>query len=152
MKRISHRMIFLLVLMAILVLGLGFFTVRYFVKAGQWVTFPGSPHVYAGSNLSTGRVVDRSGNLLLDSTDGRTYSEDAALRKATMHLLGDQFGYISAPVLNEYADEMVGFDMVNGLYTAAENGNTAHLTVSASVQKTAQAALAGRKGTVGVYN
>ena len=152
MKRITRRMIFLLVLMAILVLGLGFFTVRYFAKAGEWVTFPGSPHVYAGSNLSTGRVVDRSGNLLLDSTDGRTYSEDPALRKATMHLLGDRFGYISAPVLNEYADEMVGFDMVNGLYTAAENGNIAHLTVSASVQKTAQAALAGRKGTVGVYN
>ncbi len=152
MKRISRRMIFLLVLMAVLVVGLGFFTLRYFAKAGEWVTFSGSPHVYSGSNLSTGRVVDRNGVLLLDSTDGRTYSEDAALRQSTMHLLGDRFGYISAPVLNQYSDEMIGYDLVNGLYTAAENGNTAWLTVDASVQKTAQAALAGRKGTIGVYN
>ncbi len=152
MKRISHRMIFLRVLMAILVLGLTFFAVRYVIHAGQWVTFSGSPHVYSGSNLSTGLIVDRSGVLLLDSTNGRVYSEDAALRQATMHLLGDRYGYIFAPVLNEYADEMIGYDAVNGLYTAAENGNTAHLTISASVQKTAQAALAGRKGTIGVYN
>lgn len=152
MKRISRRMIFLLVLMAVLALGLGIFIVQYGIHAGRWVTFSGSPHVYSGSNLSTGRVVDRSGVLLLDSTNGRTYSEDTALRQATMHLLGDRYGYISAPVLNEYADEMVGFDPVNGLYTVAENGNTAYLTISASVQKTAQAALAGRKGTIGVYN
>lgn len=152
MKRISRRMLFLLGLMALLVLGLGIFAVQYGIHAGNWVTFSGSPHVYAGSNLSTGRVVDRGGTLLLDSTDGRAYSDDAALRQSVMHLLGDRFGYIAAPVLNEYADEMVGFDPVNGLYTAAENGNTAHLTISASVQKTAQAALAGRKGTVGVYN
>ena len=152
MKRISRRMIFLFVLIAALVLGLVVFTVQYAANAGRWVTFSGSPHVYSGSNLSTGRVVDRSGNLLLDSTNGRAYSDDVALRQATMHLLGDRYGYISAPILNRYADEMVGYDPINGLYTAAENGNTAHLTISASVQKTAQAALAGRKGTVGVYN
>ena len=152
MKRISRRMIFLLVLMAVLAIGLSFFAVRYFVKAGEWVTFSGSPHVYSGSNLSTGRVVDRSGVLLLDSTDGRQYSEDSGIRQSTMHLLGDRFGFISAPVLNQYSDEMIGYDLVNGLYTAAENGNTAWLTIDANVQKTAQAALSGRKGTIGVYN
>ena len=152
MKRMSYRTIFLTVLMAILVLGLGFFTVRYFVRAGDWVTFPGSPHVYQGNNLSAGTVVDRDGTLLLDSTDGRVYSDDAALRQATMHLLGDRYGYISAPVLNEYADQMIGFNPINGLYSLTETGNTAALTISAQVQKAAQAALAGRKGTIGVYN
>ena len=146
MKRISHRMLFLMILMAVLAVGLGFFTVRYFLHAGDWVTFSGSPHVYAGSNLSTGKVVDRNGVLLLDSTDGRTYSEDADLRRSTMHLLGDRYGYISAPVLNEYADALVGFSPVNGLYAMAEGGNTAHLTISADVQRTAQAALAGARG------
>lgn len=152
MKRMSYRTIFLTVLMAILVLGLGFFTVRYFVRAGDWVTFPGSPHVYQGNNLSAGTVVDRDGTLLLDSTDGRVYSDDAALRQTTMHLLGDRYGYISAPVLNEYADQMIGFNPINGLYSLTETGNTATLTISAQVQKAAQAALAGRKGTIGVYN
>jgi len=152
MKRISRRMVFLIVLMAVLLLGVIVFAIQYAICAGDWVTFSGSPHVYSGINLSAGRVTDRSGTLLLDSRDGRTYSEDAQLRQATMHLLGDRYGYISAPVLGAYADEMVGFSAVNGLYSAAENGNTASLTISAQVQKTAQAALAGRKGTIGVYN
>lgn len=152
MKRISRRMIFLLVLMSVLVLGLAFFSVRYFAKAEEWVTFSGSPHVYAGNNISAGLVVDRSGVLLLDSNDGRAYSEDVAVRQSTMHLLGDRYGYISAPMLNHYSDNMIGYDRINGLYSASEEGNTAWLTIDAEVQKTAQAALAGRKGTIGVYN
>ena len=152
MKRISRRMILLIVLMAVLALGVGLFTARYFLNADDWVVFSGSPHVYEGGNLSTGTVTDRNGTLLLDSTNGRAYSQDAELRKATMHLLGDRFGYISAPVLNDYSDELVGFSQVNGLYSLGEVSNQAVLTIDASVQKTAQAALAGRKGTIGVYN
>ena len=152
MKRISHRMLFLIVLMAVLLVGLVVFGVQYTLRAGQWVTFSGSPHVYAGSNLSAGRVTDRNGVLLMDSSDGRTYAEDAELRRATMHLLGDRYGYISAPVLSAYADDMVGFSPVNGLYGASESGNTAKLTIISQAQKTAQAALAGHKGTIGVYN
>lgn len=145
-------MVFLLVLVAVLLLGILFFAVRYFLQADDWVVFAGSPHVYEGNNLSSGRVTDRTGELLLDSAGGRTYSEDADLRKSTMHILGDRYGYISAPVLNEFADELVGFSKVNGLYSLTDTSNTAVLTISAQVQKTAQAALAGRKGTIGVYN
>lgn len=152
MKRISKRMIFLVVLMVVLAAGIGLFAVRYAIHADDWVVFAGSPHVYAGSNLSTGMVTDRSGTLLLDATDGRTYSQDLELRKATMHLLGDRFGYISAPILNDYADELVGFSHVNGLYSLGEVSNRAVLTIDANAQKVAQAALAGRKGTIGVYN
>ena len=152
MKRISKRTIFLLVLMAVLALGVGFFVGRYFLKGDDWAVFPGSPHVYTGSNLSTGTVTDRKGVLLLDSTDGKTYSENPALRKATMHLLGDRFGYISAPVLKEFADELVGFTPVNGLYSLGDVSNQAVLTIDAQVQMEAQKILSGRKGTIGVYN
>ena len=152
MKRISKRMIFLLVLMGIVILGLSVFLARYAVQSDDWAVFSGSPHVYSGGNLSSGMVTDRAGELLLDSTNGRTYSQDAELRKATMHLLGDRFGYISAPVLNDYADEMVGFSKITGLYDADGQPNVATLSISASAQKQAQALLAGRKGTIGVYN
>ena len=69
-----------------------------------------------------------------------------------MHLLGDRFGYISAPVLQEYSDELVGFSHVDGLYSLTESSNQAILTISAEAQKTALAAMQGRKGTIGVYN
>lgn len=152
MKRISRRMFFLIILMTLLLVGVGLFVVRYALQAGQWVVFSGSPHVYAGNNLSAGKVVDRSGTLLLDNTDGRVYAQDPDLRRATMHLLGDRYGYIAAPVLKEYADELVGYSMVGGLYGAQDGQNTAELTISAKVQTVAQNALAGRKGTIGVYN
>ena len=152
MKRISHRMVFLLVLMAVLAVGLVVFAMQYGMYADDWVTFPGSPHVYNGGNLSTGQVTDRKGVLLLENGEDREYAADAALRRSTMHLLGDRFGYISSPVLNAYAHELVGFSPINGLYSAAEQGSTAELTVSAEVQKAALAELEGRKGTIGIYN
>ena len=147
-----HRMVFLLVLMAMLAAGLILFAVQYGMHADEWVTFPGSPHVYAGGNLSSGQVTDRNGILLLENGNGREYTADTALRRATMHLLGDRYGYISAPVLNAYADELVGFSPINGLYGLSEQGSTAELTVYASVQKAALAELEGRKGTIGIYN
>ena len=152
MKRISHRTVLMLILMGVLVAGVAFFTLRYFLHAGEWVVFPGSPHVYSGSNLSSGRVTDRDGVLLLDSTDGRVYAEDVDIRRATLHLLGDRYGYISAPILEEYADDLVGFNVVNGLFGQDQGANTAVLSISAQVQKTALQALGNHHGTVGVYN
>jgi len=152
MKRISHRMIFLILLMSALVLGLGIFTVRYTISADEWVVFPGSPHVYSGSNLSVGQISDRNGILLLDADDERIYAQDPEIRSATMHLLGDRFGYIQTNLLDGFRDELVGFDRINGLYNPAGEISSAMLTVDANLQKTALQALQGRKGTIGVYN
>ena len=68
MNRVSKRSAFALVLAFALLAGLVLFCVRYVVDAGQWVTYPGSPHLYTGSNLNTGVVFDRAGQTLLDST------------------------------------------------------------------------------------
>lgn len=152
MKRVSRRMLFLIVLMAILALGVSLFAVRYFVHGGEWAVFPGNPHVYTGVNVSFGTVTDRDGILLLENTDGRSYSADVLLRSSVMHLLGDRYGYISAPALEPYTDELVGHDLVNGMYSVGTDGGYAKMTISASAQKAAQEALAGRKGTIGVYN
>lgn len=145
-------MLFLIVLIALLGAGIGLFSVQYVLHAGEWAVFPGSPHVYAGGNVSYGTVTDRDGTVLLESADGRTYSDDAVLRSAVMHLLGDRYGYISAPSIVPYADELVGHTLVNGLYSLGDGASRVRLTISAEVQKAAQEALSGRKGTIGVYN
>ena len=152
MKKVSGRAIFPLILAIVLLAGTVLLCVRYFVKAGEWVTFSGSPHVYTGVNLDGGVVTDRDGTLLLDSTDGRTYSADAVTRTATMHLLGDRYGYIQAPLLGSFADDMIGFDKINGLYGAEGTEANATLTLSASAQTAAYQALGNYHGTVGVYN
>lgn len=152
MKKVSGRAIFPLILAIVLLAGTVLLCVRYFVKAGEWVTFSGSPHVYTGVNLDGGVVTDRDGTLLLDSTDGRTYSADAVTRTATMHLLGDRYGYIQAPLLGSFADDMIGFDKINGLYGAEGTEANAALTLSAAAQTAAYQALGNYHGTVGVYN
>ena len=152
MKKVSGRAIFPLILAIVLLAGTVLLCVRYFAKAGEWVTFSGSPHVYTGVNLDGGVVTDRDGTLLLDSTDGRTYSADAVTRTATMHLLGDRYGYIQAPLLGSFADDMIGFDKINGLYGAEGTEANAALTLSAAAQTAAYQALGNYHGTVGVYN
>ena len=152
MKKVSGRAIFPLILAIVLLAGTVLLCVRYFAKADEWVTFSGSPHVYTGVNLDGGVVTDRDGTLLLDSTDGRTYSADAVTRTATMHLLGDRYGYIQAPLLGNFADDMIGFDKINGLYGAEGTEANAALTLSAAAQTAAYQALGNYHGTVGVYN
>ena len=152
MKKVSGRAIFPLILAIVLLAGTVLLCIRYFAKADEWVTFSGSPHVYTGVNLDGGVVTDRDGTLLLDSTDGRTYSDDAATRTATMHLLGDRYGYIQAPLLGSFADDMIGFDKINGLYGAEGTEANAALTLSAAAQTAAYQALGNYHGTVGVYN
>lgn len=152
MKKISKRSWMAMALAMALLAGLLIFVGSYFVNAKTWVTFPGSPHVYTGVNPDCGRIYDRSGMLLLNTDDGRVYNADETIRRSTMHLLGDRDGYISAPLLKTYASKMFGFDVVNGLYTSEPGSVAARLTISAAVQSAAQQALAGYRGTIGVYN
>ena len=152
MKKITSRALLAAALAAALLLGLLVFCGEYFVNAKDWVTFPGSPHVYTGVNPDCGRIYDRDGALLLDTNDGRVYSADQTVRVSTMHLLGDRDGYISAPLLKAYASKMIGFDVVNGLYTDEAGSVAARLTISAKIQAAAQQALGSYPGTIGVYN
>lgn len=152
MKKISDRSNALLVFLGILLVGLLLFFGIFFVKGEEWIVFPGNPYTYSGSQLSQGTVVDRAGTVLMDNSDGRSYAEDALVRKATLHLLGDRDGYITAPLLTEYASELAGFDPVNGVYRFQSEQTSAKLTISANVQVAALEALGNYRGTIGVYN
>lgn len=152
MNRVTNRAWIVGLFILVLIGGMGFFLTEYALESENWVGFAGSPHVYSQANLGTGKVLDRDGELLLDTTDGREYSADGTLRKATVHWLGDRKGNISAGALASYAGAMAGFDVVNGVYSDSDEVGQAHLTLSAAVQKTALEALNGRRGTVAVYN
>ena len=152
MNRITKRVWFALLLAIALAVGVGAFGVRYFLKAGQWVTFSGSPHVYSGGNLNSGVVTDRDGTVLLDATDGRVYSDSQLLREATLHILGDRDGYIPSWILEEYSDQLIGYSLLNGTYSMKGGAGKMELTLSAQVQAVALQALGGYAGTIGVYN
>lgn len=152
MKKVSRRALFALALAAVLAVGTLAFCVKYAANAEKWVTFSGSPHVYTGTNLTGGKIYDRSGVRILNTTDGRVYSTDEAVREATVHLLGDRYGYISAPLLGNFSEQMIGYDKITGLNEASKGTASARLTISAEVQKAALQALGSYHGAVGVYN
>ena len=152
MNRIMGRTKILLVLILILALGITFFLGEYFINARKWVMFAGSPHVYNAGNLGCGTVTDRDGILLMDLTGSRVYAQNEQLRKSVLHWLGDRQGNISAPALAHYAEEITGFDPVNGLYAYGGTGGQASLTLSAKVQMVALEAMGDHKGTIAVYN
>ncbi len=153
MNRVTRRAWIMLVFIVILMGGLVFFLGEYTLRSGEWIVSSGNPHVYNSSdNIGCGFVTDRSGLLLLDTREGRTYSPDASIRQSTLHWIGDRKGNISAPAVAAYAKEMAGFDRVNGVYSYGGTGGQATLTLSAQVQTVALEAMAGRKGTVAVYN
>ena len=152
MNRVTRRASALLLLVLALVGGLGFFVYEYFTKADQWVVSAGSPHIYNSTNIGCGQVYDRSGTLLLDITESRTYASDEIVRLSTLHWLGDRRGSISAPAIAHYAKEMTGYNLVDGLYSYSGDAGAAVMTLSAKVQSAAMKAMDGRKGTVAVYN
>lgn len=152
MNRVTKRSWLMGLFILLLLGGMGFFVLEYTVKADKWVVSPGSPHVFKGSNLGTGTVVDRDNVVLLDVEEERKYSDNAQTRASTMHWLGDRQGSIQAGAVGSYAAIMSGYDKVNGLYDFSGSGGVEKLTLSARVQNAALTALNGRKGTVGIYN
>ncbi len=152
MKSIANRTIISLVLACVLLFGLLTFGIRYALYSERWVSFVGNPHTYRGGQLNTGVILDRSGERLFSSENGKTYSADALTRRSTLHLLGDREGNIPALILRAYTPYLIGYDKLNGTYATTNSGGELRLTVSAQVQNAALQAMDGRKGTVGVYN
>ena len=152
MNRVTKRTWLMAVFVLALVGGMALFLWEYWTQAGEWVIFSGSPHIYNGSNIGCGTIVDRDGVTLLDITENRTYAQNETTRKSTLHWLGDRKGYIRADAVSAYAAQMAGFDLLDGVYGASGTGGEAALTLSEKVQNTALEAMAGRKGTVAVYN
>lgn len=152
MNRIASRGGIVVILALILTVGFGLFVAEFVTKSGSWVVKPGSPHVFNGENLNCGVIVDRDGILLLDMQDDRKYSSDELIRKSTVHWLGDRYGKINAPALAAYADEMVGYDLLNGVYAYSDSVGVSRMTVHSGIQTVALEALGSYKGTVAVYN
>lgn len=152
MHRVMKRTWVVHVFLLILLVGMAFFLWEYMSEAQTWVASVGSPHLYNNSNIGCGTIVDRSGTVLLDISTSRSYAEEALTRKSTLHWLGDRKGFINANAVSNYADEMAGYDRINGVYAASGEAGYAELTLSARVQNTALEALGKRKGTVAVYN
>ena len=141
MNKLAKRAWFAYFLAAAMLVGVLVIVVRYFVNGPDWMPFQ-----------NDGVIVDRSGTVLMDNTDGRTLADDATVRASMLQILGDNEGYITPYLLNEYGDELAGFNRISGTRHMGGGEGRMTLTLSAYVQRAALNALNGQHGTVGVYN
>ena len=77
--------------------------------------------------------------------------DNATVRKATLHAVGDLQGNIGTGALNAFADKLTGYNLLNGAFGAAQGGEL-YLTIDARYNYEAYEALNGHAGTVAVYN
>ncbi len=155
MRKIEKRAALCLLLAAALVLGLGVFCFRFFLSGGKWVSFAANRHLYnSRGELSVGRVLDRDGDLLswVDEDGNRVYYDNATVRKATLHVVGDAQGRIGSGALVAFADRLSGYNLLTGAYSPMGVGNDLYLTIDARLNYAAYTAMNGKKGAAAVYN
>lgn len=154
MKKIEKRAIMCLLLAGVLVLGLGIFCFRLVKDGGDWATFVSNKNIYNDSGkLTAGTLYDSEGKEIMSNVGGEmSFSDDAGTRKALVHVTGDPDGNISTGANKAYADKLAGYNLITGTYSITGQGRDVYLTLNADVCKAANEALAGRSGTVGVYN
>ncbi|MBN7774361.1 penicillin-binding transpeptidase domain-containing protein [Clostridium aminobutyricum] len=153
MKKITARAIVCICLAGILSLGTLLFVGKFMLNGGNWVSFAGNRHLYTDGVLKSGRILDRNGNLLVGVEDGKwVYNKNANIRKATLHAVGVPQGLIGTGALTRFADKLTGYNLVTGAKPILPGGRDLYLTLDADVCQAAYKALAGYKGTVGVYN
>lgn len=148
MKQVKQRTFLILFLILLLAGGTIWFCVKYVMHGSQWASFSANDHAYTDGLLSSGQVLDRSGVTLYDATT-QSYNEDGAVRRATLHAVGDEWGNISTSALSLFRDRLVGFNPITG---TSGDGHKLYLTLDARLNEAAYDALDGRKGVAAVYN
>ena len=115
-------------LLWVFLLLFGAFLVQYGFCAYGWVTPP-----------PIAEITDREGERL--SAD-----------ETTVHLLGDPNGNVPKTMLAYYEEKVFSYQLLSGGYGGYRATRKAKLTLSASLQHAAQAALREYRGTVAVMN
>ncbi len=156
MKKISSRSFMILLMTFAFFAGLTYHTVNLIYHAEEWVAQPYNAHLTDTEGLEfAGRIIDRNGVVLAKSVDKkRIYNEDEEIRKACVHITGDDSVNISTAIQTAYRSELTKYDFVFGLGLPDifKSGNDITLTIDSRLQKAALEALGDNKGAMVFYN
>ncbi|MGN1001218.1 MAG: penicillin-binding transpeptidase domain-containing protein [Oscillospiraceae bacterium] len=146
MKKVTRRAASALLVAALILVGMAAYLVRYAQDGRDWALFAANQNIYSGGQLALGTVTDRNGVILAAAEEGKyLYSDDQAIRMATLHAVGDPAGNIGTGALRAFSDRLAGYTPFGGV---SSEGGTVALSIDAELCKTAYAALAGRRGAV----
>lgn len=156
MRNTTKRTYIILFLIGAFFVGLGIMLYTFISNGDTWVANRGNTHLYSGGELTVaGTIYDRKGTALVSTEKGeRIYHEDSSVRKSTLHVVGDNAGYIATGIQTLYRSNLVGYNFIDGIYNTltSSEGTNIKLTIDADVSAAAYNAMNGKKGTVVVYN
>ncbi|MDD6488791.1 MAG: penicillin-binding transpeptidase domain-containing protein [Clostridia bacterium] len=156
MKRTRTRSIMVLIMTLAFFAGLIYFIANLAVHSAEWSSMPQNSHLSDSNGLeNAGKIYDINGVVLAQSVDGkRVYNEDEEIRKACLHVVGDDTINISTAIQTAYRSELSGYNFIFGLGlpSSVSSGRDITLTIDSNVQKAAYEALGSNRGAIVIYN
>ena len=116
MNTIKKRSNIILILTIAFFAGLLYHTVNIFINAEDWVINLRNLHLTAAGNLDyAGTIYDRNGEVLAYSSGGeRFYNDDESIRKACLHVVGDDSTVnLYNSIQNIYRSELIGMTVLS---------------------------------------
>lgn len=152
MKTINKRILLLIGVTIAFLAVVALLMVSMFTNASTYALKSVNQHIYDGNILvNAGNIVDVNGKILATTVDGeRKYNDDAVVRKAVLHIIGDNKGFISGGLQDTFRSELSGYSILYGINREASN--TLNLTLDADLCAYAYEQLRPYKGTIAVCN
>lgn len=136
--------------------GLLYHSINLVMHSAEWASLPTNAHLSDSDGLEfAGTIYDRKGIVLAQSVDKkRIYNSDEEIRKACVHIVGDDSTNISTAVQTLYRSELTDYSFIYGLGLpdTLKRGRNITLTIDSELQKAALKALGSNKGAVFFYN
>ncbi len=146
MKKMNRRAISVLMLAFLIVIGLLTYLHRFLDSGERWASY-----FSRLNSLSEGTVTDRNGVFLAGFTaNDNRFNEDRATRIANYHVTGDFWDRTGTGILTNFSSELHGYSPITGMTQTKRI--SMKLNVDSVLDKKAYAALADRKGCVGIVN
>lgn len=157
MKRILRRTWFIFVIVIAFLGGMTFLVIETLFNSSDWVDQAYNGHISgAGGLLQAGSITDRDGEILAQTVgDKRVYNSDRGVRRALLHVVGDDSLNISTAVQSQYRSQLTGYSFIWGLNMpkSFRRGNDIELTVDADTCKAAYNVLKNYdSGACVIYN
>ncbi|MBR5228791.1 MAG: penicillin-binding protein, partial [Firmicutes bacterium] len=152
MKKITSRAIICIILALLLLAGTLLFVFKFVNSGGDWAAFPSNKHLYTDGTLNSGRILDAEGVVLASYEDGWKYHKTSAIRRGTLHSVGDPAGVIGTGAFSVFADKLTGYNIFTGSKTLFSGGRDIYLTIDSEICAQAWKALGNYKGAISIYN
>ena len=156
MKRIMQRSFFMLIIALLFFGGVCFSGYKVAANSGSWVQHSLNMYLPSNGNFSgAGSILDRKGEVLAytDSSGHRQYNQDESVRRALLHVVGDNSLSISTAIQSMFRADLSGYNFILGMGRPDSlRADDINLTVDAQACKAAYEALGDHKGACVVYN